>query len=121
VGLKLGRGMKLADIIDSMNGAVAEGVLTSRAAHDLAKKLGVEAPIIDGIHKVIHGAYCQWGVTDPQQRAPPPSGCSGGSAEGMVLLCWLQQAISSCPCAHVVWSRVRQLYACQYACHENNW
>jgi glycerol-3-phosphate dehydrogenase len=49
--------MKLADIIDSMNGAVAEGVLTSRAAHDLAKKLGVEAPIIDGIHKVIHGAY----------------------------------------------------------------
>lgn len=57
VGLKLGRGMKLSDIIESMHGAVAEGVLTSRAAHDLAKKLGVEVPIIDGIHKVIHGAY----------------------------------------------------------------
>lgn len=38
-----------------MHGAVAEGVLTSRAAHDLAKKLGVEVPIIDGIHQVIHG------------------------------------------------------------------
>jgi glycerol-3-phosphate dehydrogenase (NAD(P)+) len=55
VGIKLGQGMKLADVIESMHGAVAEGVLTSRAAHDLAKKLGVEAPIIDGIYKVIHG------------------------------------------------------------------
>lgn len=55
VGLKLGRGMKLPDIIESMHGAVAEGVLTSRAAHDLAKKLGVEVPIIDGIHSIIHG------------------------------------------------------------------
>lgn len=54
VGLKLGRGQKLSDIIESMHGAVAEGVLTSRAAHDLAKKLGVEAPIIEGIYKVIH-------------------------------------------------------------------
>lgn len=55
MGLKLGRGQKLSDIIESMHGAVAEGVLTSRAAHDLAKKLGVEAPIIEGIYKVIHG------------------------------------------------------------------
>lgn len=55
VGLKLGRGMKLAEITDSMHGAVAEGVLTSRAAHDLAKKLGVEVPIIDGIYGIIHG------------------------------------------------------------------
>lgn len=46
--------MKLDDIIASMHGAVAEGVLTSRAAHDLAKKLGVEVPIIDGIYAVIH-------------------------------------------------------------------
>lgn len=70
VGLKLGRGMKLPDIIESMHGAVAEGVLTSHAAHDLAKKLGVEVPIIDGIHSIIHGeglckslwgsAYKQW-------------------------------------------------------------
>lgn len=61
MGLKLGRGMKLAEIIDSMHGAVAEGVLTSRAAHDLAKKLGVEVPIIDGIHKVIHGEQADVG------------------------------------------------------------
>lgn len=40
---------------------MAEGVLTSRAAHDLAKKLGVEVPIIDGIHKVIHGEVGQQG------------------------------------------------------------
>ena len=36
VGIRLGKGEKLADIIDSMN-AVAEGVLTSRSAYMLAK------------------------------------------------------------------------------------
>lgn len=64
VGLKLGRGMKLPEIIESMHGAVAEGVLTSRAAHDLAKKLGVDAPIIDGIHKVIHEGADPLAVVD---------------------------------------------------------
>ena len=34
--------------------AVAEGVLTSRSAHALAQRLGVEAPIIAGIYRVIH-------------------------------------------------------------------
>ncbi len=34
--------------------AVAEGVLTSRSAHALAQRLGVEAPIIEGIYRVIH-------------------------------------------------------------------
>lgn len=36
VGLRLGKGEKLADIMDTMK-AVAEGVLTSRSAHLLAK------------------------------------------------------------------------------------
>jgi glycerol-3-phosphate dehydrogenase (NAD(P)+) len=31
---------------------VAEGVLTSRSAHELAKKVGVECHIIEGIYKV---------------------------------------------------------------------
>lgn len=36
VGIRLGKGEKLKDIIDSMK-AVAEGVLTSRSAHQLAQ------------------------------------------------------------------------------------
>ncbi|KAK9846407.1 hypothetical protein WJX81_003265 [Elliptochloris bilobata] len=53
VGLRIGKGEKLADIVKGMT-AVAEGVLTSRSAHALAQRLGVEAPIIEGIYRVIH-------------------------------------------------------------------
>ena len=53
VGVRLGKGEKLENIRASMT-AVAEGILTARAAHDLAAKLHVEAPIIDGIFRVIH-------------------------------------------------------------------
>lgn len=54
VGLRLGRGEKLQDIIASMHGAVAEGVLTSKSAHELSMRLRVEVPIIEGIWRVIH-------------------------------------------------------------------
>lgn len=54
VGLRIGRGEKIQDILSSTN-TVAEGVLTSRSAHNLANKLGVECPIISGIYEVIHG------------------------------------------------------------------
>ena len=53
VGLRIGRGESLESIMGSMK-AVAEGVLTSRSAHALAQKLGVECPIIEGIFRVIH-------------------------------------------------------------------
>lgn len=53
VGLRIGKGEKLEDIIKSTN-TVAEGVLTSSAAAKLAKKLNVDCPIIDGIFRVIH-------------------------------------------------------------------
>jgi glycerol-3-phosphate dehydrogenase (NAD(P)+) len=45
VGLELGRGRKLPDILASLDGKVAEGVRTTRAALGLARKLGVEMPI----------------------------------------------------------------------------
>jgi glycerol-3-phosphate dehydrogenase (NAD(P)+) len=54
VGLRLGRGEALAAITASMHGAVAEGVLTSRSAYALSRRLGVEVPIIEGIWRVIH-------------------------------------------------------------------
>lgn len=53
VGYRLGKGEKLDEIIASL-GAVAEGVKTSRSAHELAVKLGVEVPVITGIYRVIH-------------------------------------------------------------------
>eukprot|EP00877_Chromochloris_zofingiensis_P015072 jgi/Chrzof1/9819/Cz04g17090.t1 len=57
VGLRIGRGESLQDITASMKGAVAEGVLTSRSAYNLATKLGVDCPIIEGIYRVIHESY----------------------------------------------------------------
>jgi glycerol-3-phosphate dehydrogenase (NAD(P)+) len=53
VGLELGKGRKLADILAGMN-AVAEGVKTTRAAHALAQKLGVDLPITAAIHQIIY-------------------------------------------------------------------
>ncbi len=53
VGFRLGQGERLEHIIESI-GAVAEGVKTSKSAHELAAKLGVETPVITGIYQVIH-------------------------------------------------------------------
>jgi glycerol-3-phosphate dehydrogenase (NAD(P)+) len=54
VGEELGRGKKLADIQAAMGLAVAEGVHTARAAHELAIRAGVDAPIIHEIHAVLY-------------------------------------------------------------------
>jgi len=55
VGLALGRGRKLDDIIGEMR-MVAEGVKTTKVAHELAARLGVPAPITDVMHSIIHEA-----------------------------------------------------------------
>ena len=54
VGLRLGRGEKLPDILGSMR-AVAEGVKTTDAAVDLARRRGVDMPIAREVHAVLHG------------------------------------------------------------------
>ena len=54
VGVELGRGRKLADIIAGMHGMVAEGVLTTNAAVGLAKARGVEMPISEKMHAILH-------------------------------------------------------------------
>ncbi|MGH9512841.1 MAG: NAD(P)H-dependent glycerol-3-phosphate dehydrogenase [Terriglobales bacterium] len=54
VGLELGRGRKLADIITSMHGMVAEGISTTEAAMGLARIHGVEMPITSQIDAVLH-------------------------------------------------------------------
>ena len=53
VGVELGRGRKLADIVAGMHGMVAEGVLTTNAAVGLAKKYGVEMPITQQVHSIL--------------------------------------------------------------------
>lgn len=54
VGVELGRGRKLPEILDSMHGMVAEGVFTTSAAVQLAKERGVEMPITEQMHAVLN-------------------------------------------------------------------
>jgi len=53
VGLALGEGKKLDEIIAEMH-MVAEGVKTTKVAHDLAVKLGIEAPITGFMYAVLY-------------------------------------------------------------------
>jgi glycerol-3-phosphate dehydrogenase (NAD(P)+) len=52
VGEEVGKGRKLKDVLAEMK-MVAEGVPTAQATHELAKKLGVELPIIEQVYKVL--------------------------------------------------------------------
>jgi glycerol-3-phosphate dehydrogenase (NAD(P)+) len=54
VGVELGKGRKLQDIIAGMHGMVAEGVLTTNAAVGLANKHKVEMPITQQMHLILH-------------------------------------------------------------------
>jgi glycerol-3-phosphate dehydrogenase (NAD(P)+) len=53
VGLALGQGKKMADILAEMR-QVAEGVKTAKVAKELAARLGVSAPITDMMYAIIH-------------------------------------------------------------------
>jgi len=53
VGIELGRGRTLKEILEGMN-MVAEGVKTTLSAYQLIRKIGVEAPIIEQMHAVLY-------------------------------------------------------------------
>jgi glycerol-3-phosphate dehydrogenase (NAD(P)+) len=53
VGVELGKGRKLAEILAGMN-EVAEGVRTTRSAYALGQKLGVVMPITDMVFRVLY-------------------------------------------------------------------
>ncbi len=56
VGVELGRGRKLPEIIASMHGMVAEGVFTTHAAVELARTRAVEMPITAQMDAILnHG------------------------------------------------------------------
>jgi glycerol-3-phosphate dehydrogenase (NAD(P)+) len=54
VGVELGRGRKLSEIVAGMHGMVAEGIFTTNAAVQLAKARGVEMPITEQMHAVLN-------------------------------------------------------------------
>ena len=53
VGLKLGRGMRLKDILADMQ-MVAEGVKTTKSVYNLSHKLGVEMPIVEQTYHMLY-------------------------------------------------------------------
>ncbi len=53
VGLAIGQGRRLAEILAEMD-EVVEGVVTSRSAHQLAARVGVEMPITAQVCAVLH-------------------------------------------------------------------
>ena len=53
VGMELGRGRKLPDIIAGMHGSVAEGVSTTHAAVGLAQRHQVEIPITQQMYEIL--------------------------------------------------------------------
>lgn len=53
VGIDLGRGRTLEEVLGSMT-MVAEGVRTARSARDLARKVGVEMPIVEAVYDVLY-------------------------------------------------------------------
>lgn len=54
VGVELGRGKTLPEIMAGMHGMVAEGVFTAHAALGLARAHGVEMPITEQMHAILH-------------------------------------------------------------------
>lgn len=54
VGVQLGHGCKLPEIIAGMHGMVAEGVVSTRAAIGLAKARGVEMPITEQMNALLY-------------------------------------------------------------------
>ena len=52
-GNALGQGRTVQDILESRS-AVTEGVMTTKAVHELAIKIGLEMPITAAVHAVIH-------------------------------------------------------------------
>jgi len=53
VGLKIAEGISAKEIVSGMK-MVAEGIKTSLSAYNLAKKMGVEMPIITEVYNVIY-------------------------------------------------------------------
>jgi glycerol-3-phosphate dehydrogenase (NAD(P)+) len=73
VGMELGRGRKLPEILAGLDGKVAEGVRTTRAALGLARSLGVEMPITSQMELILdEGKDPREAIRDLMQRPGRP-------------------------------------------------
>jgi glycerol-3-phosphate dehydrogenase (NAD(P)+) len=54
VGIELGRGRRLPDILEGLHGKVAEGIRSTTAALGLAARYGVEMPITEQMSAILH-------------------------------------------------------------------
>lgn len=74
-GERIGRGEKVAEIAASVP-TVAEGYPTALAAWNMAKKLGIETPVVDGVHAVLYKEMCPKEITKALLgRAPKAEAC----------------------------------------------
>jgi glycerol-3-phosphate dehydrogenase (NAD(P)+) len=72
VGLELGRGRTLPEILASMT-MVAEGVDTTIAAHALARREDIEMPIVSAVHGVLfEGSTAREALDSLMLREPKP-------------------------------------------------
>lgn len=72
VGEQIGRGRKLSDILEKME-SVAEGVPTTRAVRELARRYNVSMPIVDAVYAVLfEGKDVLQALTDLMTRDPKP-------------------------------------------------
>ncbi len=70
VGIGLGQGKTLAEVLASMS-QVAEGVKTTKSAYDLSHKVGVEMPITEAVYQVLYeGRPAKDAVPALMGRAP---------------------------------------------------
>jgi glycerol-3-phosphate dehydrogenase (NAD(P)+) len=70
VGVELGKGRRLPEIIAGMHGTVAEGVFTTKAALGLARKKGVEMPITEQMYAILEdGKPPQQAIEELMTRA----------------------------------------------------
>jgi glycerol-3-phosphate dehydrogenase (NAD(P)+) len=72
VGVELGRGRALDEVLGDMT-MVAEGVETTRAAHALAGRAGIEMPIVAEVHAVLfEGRTAAEALENLMLREPKP-------------------------------------------------
>lgn len=70
VGIKLGEGKKLSEILKEMS-MVAEGVRTTQSVYGLARKIGIEMPILEQVYDILYNDKdCRTAVSDLLSREP---------------------------------------------------
>lgn len=72
VGIELGRGKKLPQVLSEMT-MVAEGVKTTKSAYELSQRLGVPMPLVEGMYRILYEqADPRNEVAELMARAPRP-------------------------------------------------